>query len=199
MVAGLVGAYKMKIVSPPCDPGSDLWSAFATLEADIGEVLPYLNAVWPDAIYRHTARVLTRRSGRHAVAIRPHEVAVSNVLDRKDAERLVDKVIAEINDVWARHAEIMPQIDRRQRPTAMDLYKLLPRTNCRACRQPTCWAFALQLAAGSAILAACAALRAPEHLGASDRLRQLLGADTQPANHEERQSPVAGEVGGEAA
>ena len=156
----LVRNYQIKVTSPPCDPGSERWSAFASLEADIGEVLPYLNAVWPDAIYDHEARVLTRRAAGHAVAIRPHEVAVSNVLDRNDAERLVNELITEINGVWARRGEIVPQTTMRKRPTGMEIYKLLPKTNCRACGQPTCFTFALQVAAGSAELSQCPRLSA---------------------------------------
>jgi ArsR family metal-binding transcriptional regulator len=171
----LIEAYQIKVTSPPCDPGSERWSAFASLEADISEVLPYLNAVWTDATYDHTAKVLTRRSGGHAVAIRPREVAVSNVLDRDDAERLVQELIAEINEIWARRGQITPCLEARKRPTAMALYKLLPRTNCKACGQPSCFAFSLQLAAGSADLAACAPLCAPEFAGQRQELQGLLG------------------------
>jgi ArsR family metal-binding transcriptional regulator len=171
----LIEHYQIKVTSPPCDPGSERWSAFASLEEDIGEVLPYLNAVWPDAIYDHAAKVLTRRSGGHAIAIRPREVAVSNVLDRQDAERLVKELIAEINRVWERRQEIVPQTTMRKRPTAMEIYKLLPRTNCRACGQPTCFTFALQVAAGGAELAQCSPLQAPEWAAQRRLLEQMLG------------------------
>jgi ArsR family metal-binding transcriptional regulator len=173
----LIQTYQIKVTSPPCDPGSERWSAFASLEEDIGEVLPYLNAVWPDATYDHTAKVLTRRSGGHALAIRPHEVAVSNVLDRHEAERLVRELIAEINDVWARRQEIVPRTVMRKRPTGMEVYKLLPKTNCRACGQPTCFAFALQLVAGGADLASCAPLHTPEWAKQRQELQSLLGVE----------------------
>jgi len=40
-------------------------------------------------------------------------------------------------------------------PTAMEIYKLLPRTNCGECRFPTCLAFAMQLANQKVALEAC--------------------------------------------
>src|SRR3990170_4066426 len=40
-------------------------------------------------------------------------------------------------------------------PTAMDIYKLLPRTNCSECKFPTCLAFAMQLANQKVALEAC--------------------------------------------
>src|SRR5512139_367105 len=39
--------------------------------------------------------------------------------------------------------------------TGIEIYKLLPKTNCGKCGVPTCLAFAMQLAAGKAELAAC--------------------------------------------
>jgi len=39
--------------------------------------------------------------------------------------------------------------------TGIEIFKLLPKTNCGECRVPTCLAFAMNLAAGKAELAAC--------------------------------------------
>lgn len=39
--------------------------------------------------------------------------------------------------------------------TGIQIYKMLPQTNCKDCGEPTCLAFAMKLAAGKAELAAC--------------------------------------------
>ena len=39
--------------------------------------------------------------------------------------------------------------------SGMDIFKLLPKTNCQECGVPTCLAFAMKLAAGQAELASC--------------------------------------------
>ncbi|MDO9128578.1 MAG: (Fe-S)-binding protein, partial [Anaerolineales bacterium] len=39
--------------------------------------------------------------------------------------------------------------------SGIQIYKLLPRTNCKECGFPTCLAFAMKLAAKQAELAAC--------------------------------------------
>lgn len=51
--------------------------------------------------------------------------------------------------------------------TAIDIYKLLPKTNCKECGYPTCLAFAMQLAAGKAGIDKCppASPEAKEKLG----------------------------------
>jgi acetyl-CoA decarbonylase/synthase, CODH/ACS complex subunit gamma len=56
--------------------------------------------------------------------------------------------------------------------TGLDIFKLLPRTNCGECGVPTCMAFAMKLAAKNADLAACPY--------ASDAAKQKIGAASKP-------------------
>lgn len=56
--------------------------------------------------------------------------------------------------------------------TAIDIYKVLPKTNCKDCGFPTCLAFAMQLAAGKAGIDRCPA--------ASDEAKEKLGAASAP-------------------
>ncbi len=56
--------------------------------------------------------------------------------------------------------------------TALDIFKLLPRTNCKECGRPTCMVFAVQLAQKKASLDEC------PH--ASDELKDALGAASAP-------------------
>ena len=39
--------------------------------------------------------------------------------------------------------------------TGIQIFKLLPKTNCKECGVPTCLAFAMNLASGKAELASC--------------------------------------------
>jgi len=56
--------------------------------------------------------------------------------------------------------------------TAIDIYKLLPKTNCRDCGQATCLAFAMQIAAGKASIDLCPT--------ASEEAREKLSAAAAP-------------------
>jgi len=56
--------------------------------------------------------------------------------------------------------------------TALDIYKLLPKTNCKDCGFPTCLAFAMQLAAGKATIDLC--------VHASEEAKERLGAAAAP-------------------
>jgi len=56
--------------------------------------------------------------------------------------------------------------------TGIQIFKLLPKTNCGECGVPTCMAFAMKLAAKTVELAAC--------LYASDEARRVIGAASKP-------------------
>ena len=60
-------------------------------------------------------------------------------------------------------------------PTGLEIYKLLPRTNCKKCGFPTCLAFAMAMAAQKVELAAC-----PD---VSEEARQKLSASSRPPIH----------------
>jgi len=56
--------------------------------------------------------------------------------------------------------------------TGLEIYKLLPKTNCKKCGRPTCLAFAMQLAQKKASLSDC-----PD---VSEEAKQILGAAAAP-------------------
>lgn len=55
---------------------------------------------------------------------------------------------------------------------ALDIYKLLPKKNCKECGEPTCLTFAMKLAAGKADIEKCPYL--------DEEARRILGASTKP-------------------
>lgn len=144
----LLQTYQLRVFSPPCEPGAEKWSAIAALDDDIGAVLPYLNATLKGAIYQPAAQTLTWRMGGHTIAIRPREIAISNLPDRESAAMEIKRVVDLVNRTWERRAEITPSTVTRQRLKPMEVYKLLPGTNCQECGLPSCFTFALKVTAG---------------------------------------------------
>ena len=159
----LIEKYDLEVFTPPCDPGAERFSARARLTADISEVLPYLNATLRGAVYHRTANALTWKKGGHNVAFHAYEIATSNVEDQDAAVKEIEGLIALVNRTWEHRAEITPNYEMRQRPTPMAIYKLLPQTNCKQCDEPTCYTFALKLAASQKQIADCPPLAEPQH------------------------------------
>lgn len=170
----LIKGYELEVTSPPCDPGSERWSAFAQIGTDIAPVLPYLNTRLKGAIYDHDAQVLTWRTGGRAVCFHPHKIGVSNLEDRTEAQLVIERMVELANKTWEQRDSIQPSQVKRERLKALDVYKLLPRPNCKACGQPTCFTFALKLTAGQANIAACTPLFTDEHRAKRERLLQML-------------------------
>jgi ArsR family metal-binding transcriptional regulator len=158
----LVEDYELEVFTPPCDPGAERYSAVAHLSQSIAEVLPYLNAVLAGASYLPSASALTWKRAGHLIAFHADRVAVSNVTDREEAVRELDRMIDLVNRTWQRRSEITPDHQASKRPSPMVVYQLLPQTNCRECGQVTCMAFAFGLIQGKQSLDKCPALTADQ-------------------------------------
>jgi len=170
----LIETYDLEVVTPPCEPGAERFTASGKLAVDIGATLPYLNATLRGAVYYPDAQMLRWTKAGHHIAIRPYEIAVSNVPDREGAIKELDGIVRLINQTWERRAEITPSSETRQRPTPMAVYKLLPQANCKECGQPTCWTFALKLAAAQKTIEDCPRLLQPEYAGKLAALREIV-------------------------
>ena len=173
----LIEKYDLEVTTPPCEPGAERFSAVARLVTDISEILPTLNATMRGAVYNDTAPALTWKKGGHNVAFHPHQIAVSNVEDRDAAVKEVEGLIRLVNRTWVRRDEIEPDREMHRRPGPLDIYKLLPQTNCRACGQPTCYTFALKLTAGQVKLSDCPEIQEPEYAGQWAQLRGMVVED----------------------
>ena len=74
--------------------------------------------------------------------------------------------------------------------SGLDIFKLLPKTNCGDCGVPTCMAFAMKIAQKKAELSSC------PH--ASEEAKAALGAASEPPVRQVKIGPGSGwEVGGE--
>ena len=170
----LIEKYDLEVFTPPCDPGAERYAAKARLSVDISEVLPYLNATLRGAVYLPEAKALTWKKGGHNIAFHAYEIATSNVEDRDSAEKELKGLVDLVNRTWARRAEITPDTTTRQRPTPMGIYKLLPNTNCKQCGEPTCFSFALKLAASQRKLADCPPLAGLENAEKLTALEKIV-------------------------
>ncbi len=170
----LVTHFQIEVFSPACDPGSESWAAKAALDEDIEAALPYLNAALKGAMYNHGARALTWRMGTHTIAMRPHEIALSNLPDKDSAAAEMQRAVDLVNSTWERRSEITPSVEMRQRLKPMEVYKLLPATNCKTCGQPTCFTFALKVTAGEIEVEQCPPLFTDTYREKREKLFELL-------------------------
>jgi ArsR family metal-binding transcriptional regulator len=166
----LVLSYHIELIEPPCIPGADKWSAKAHLQDNISEAFPYLNAKLEGADYDQKANVLIWESEGKKYAFRPLEIAAAPVEDREEGHKLIRHLVDIVNNIWKKRHEISPDFTQRKLPNVMEIYTLLPKTNCKECGYVTCMAYAADLRKGKITTSKCPYLKEEE----KDKLSKLL-------------------------
>ena len=85
----------------------------------------------------------------------PERLTVTKLKNETDAYETLDMIQEKINEVYENREKISPDFEMKKMPTPLDLYKLLPKTNCRKCGEMTCLAFAGKLLVSNAKLDRC--------------------------------------------
>ena len=130
----------------PClaDPGKII--VIGETDVPIDGVLPLLNAILPNIVsYDPFGGVMTLRRRPGLITLYPDKVMITQVADVEEGLTLLTAVRDLVNQTWAQRNAIQPRSEGRRVPRPLDVYELLPRTNCRACGEATCMAFAFAL------------------------------------------------------
>jgi ArsR family metal-binding transcriptional regulator len=107
------------------------------------------------------------------VSVYPHRVAVAKADEIVDAWRVLEELRCRANEAWARRSEIEPSYERREKPPALEIYKRLPRTNCGACGERACLAFAVRVWAGQLSPRQCLPVFGGEHSDLGEALLEI--------------------------
>jgi ArsR family metal-binding transcriptional regulator len=171
----LITDYRLELDSPPCKPGAPTWSARAALGREIDEVLPYLNAMLEGADYDHGAKILIWKNEGRSFAFRSREIKAAPAHDREEAEGLIERAVDLVNDTWRERELLAPRYEPRAKVNLMQVYRLLPRTNCGECGCSTCMAFAAALLEGGTTLDCCPVVQRRENEETLTALHGLFG------------------------
>ncbi|MGQ9744637.1 MAG: (Fe-S)-binding protein [Dissulfurimicrobium sp.] len=141
-------------------------------ENSLVPLMPYLNAVAKIIFYEPEEPVIVFKLGGYKVAVRPNELALASVPDLIEGREAMLSTVSYLNDLWKRRESITPNHRRRKRPNAFDIYKMLPKTNCKACSEPSCLAFATKLALAEVDIDLCVPLN--DDMVAKERIIKLI-------------------------
>jgi len=168
---------KIEIIETmPCLADPEKIRFIARIEKDVSEVFPYLNSVLKGAIYNHNARTLTLKKEGRLITLHPDRIAAGKVIDEKDAWQIIEWLKECMNDCYDKRDSLAPSYERRAKLTALDIFKLLPGTNCRRCGELTCLAFAVHLSGEEVSIMKCAELFLAEYSEKRTELLQVLKA-----------------------
>ena len=144
----LLSGYTKKIFRPECNPSFQSVHCIARLNEEVGKVLPYLNAVLggtqyfndpPEVMFHHHGKI---------IKVGAREIAVNALKDEQEADLILKWLKTELNQAWQNHAAITPCYTGKIKPKLIEILRLLPKTNCKKCGQPTCMVFAAQVMEG---------------------------------------------------
>ncbi len=151
------------------------YEATAHLNVDIGPALPYLNATLSRGIYLPDKPALSWRYDGHNVGFWAYRIAADDLESREQAQEVIQYLVDMVNQVWEKRDELEPDTTTHKRLQPLELYQLLPKTNCGACGEAGCFPFALKLVTGQAKLEQCTPLYSdPAFEGQRGKLESLL-------------------------
>jgi ArsR family metal-binding transcriptional regulator len=171
----LLKNYRMDVTPPECLPSAVTVAAVIEFNDDLTELLPYLNTELGPCVYEANIPFLRFRRGGKTIAIYPNKIAISPLRDEDEAKEVFQWVRETINSISNRKDEITPSTWSLSQLKPLDIFKLLPRTNCGKCKRPTCMAFAAAIASGDANPNSCPALKEDQWMENRLQLLKLFG------------------------
>jgi ArsR family metal-binding transcriptional regulator len=169
----LLHSYRITRVLP-CLADPEKIRVIAEIRETIHEVLPYLNATLKGCIYNHAANTLTIRKDQKLISVHPFHITVAKVNDEKEADDVLRWLKDLINQTYEKREQIEPDYSTAAELKALDIYKLLPGTNCKECGEPSCLAFAVKLVGRDTEIKRCELLSEDRYRGKRQVLIDLL-------------------------
>jgi ArsR family metal-binding transcriptional regulator len=141
-------------------------------------VLPYL-ATLPNIISYHPgACAVTFRRLHGFMTLYSDKVIITKVKDTEEGLELLAALVDAINATWDNRAELVAATAARHAPHPMDVWTLLPQTNCKECGELTCMAFAFALLQQQREASECPVLMTEPFADRRAMLEAMLGQTT---------------------
>ncbi len=167
----LLKGYREEISRPACNNSFQSLHCIAHLDEDISAALPYLNAVLGGDTYIKDPPSVTFKTQGKLITVHGMKIAVNALRDEVEAHHIIEWLKKEINEAWENRDKIIPKYDGKAVPHILEIYKLLPKTNCRKCGQPTCMMFCSLATHGALGAADCPDITAENKI----KLAEYLG------------------------
>ncbi len=111
----------------------------------LDEILPYLATLPGILAYNPEARTLTFRRPVGFMTLYADRIYITQLTSADEGLELLAALKDAINATWHHRAELVAVTVGRRAPRPLDVWTLLPQTNCKQCGEATCLAFAVGL------------------------------------------------------
>lgn len=126
------------------------WGVYFRLDSDVRDLFPFINATVEDAKLHDTPEHIQFVILGAQCTLYPREVVAAAFENEARARKFAEGLVAFLNDLDKKKASLVPEYKRYTIVSPVDIYKLLPKTNCRKCGFSTCVAFSAALGRGLA-------------------------------------------------
>jgi ArsR family metal-binding transcriptional regulator len=130
----------------------------------LADVLPYLATLPGILAYNPDAHTLTFRRPAGFMTLYNDRVYLTQVSSADEGLELLAALKEAINATWDNRDQLVAVTLARRAPRPLDVWTLLPQTNCRQCGEATCMAFAVGLLQHKRNVIECPPLRADDAL-----------------------------------
>ncbi|UCD33428.1 MAG: hypothetical protein JSV38_06050 [Desulfobacterales bacterium] len=135
--------------------------AYFKIDHDVSELLPYINATYPDAKFYEQPEHVQFTLGGIRCTLYPKDVIAAPFSDEDQALQFVKNLIDVLNGLYLNKNSLKPDYKKFSPVSVLDLYKLVPQTNCKECEYMTCMAFSAALSKGETTPDQCPHLMDP--------------------------------------
>ena len=128
----------------------------------LDEIIPYLATLPGVLAYNPETLTLTFRRQPGFMTLYPDKVYITQVKDADEGLELLKALVEAINVTWEHRANLKAATTARRAPRWLDIWALLPQTNCKLCGEATCMAFAAAILQDKRELSECKPLLSDE-------------------------------------
>ncbi len=150
---------------PMADDSVDIacrsYGAKFRMDEDLSPLFPYINAVADRSRFYERPVFIQFVFDKRLCAFHPREGAFAPIEDMAQAVEFLAKLSDFVGDIARKSPHIVPNHKKFKPSSALDIYRLLPGSNCRACGYATCMAFAAALSRQFTSIVNCPHLARP--------------------------------------
>ncbi len=120
------------------------------------DLSPFLGYLKPQvkALYYEPENILIYKWKRNEkffkISLQRDTLKFGLVSDKEEAKVVFSDIFDHLTELLTKIDEIEPDLNPLKRPNALEIYKHLPKTNCKACGEMTCLAFAAKISMAEA-------------------------------------------------
>ncbi|MCK9441720.1 MAG: ArsR family transcriptional regulator [Methanothrix sp.] len=156
----------------PCIADATKFRIIARLQPQLGGALKLLEPLFPRARYSERIGALIIQKGNVLITLySTGNVTMTMISSEAEARDVLEGLKETINKAIA--SGVTPVAREKVKVDHAEIYKYLPKTDCKICGEQSCYAFAIRMVAGEAALEKCTPLQEPRFATSLETLQAL--------------------------